>query len=80
MPRPSIDLPSLHWMLWQRTVEGDRMVRVSQVELAELMAVSKFVVNRAVAELERQRRLVAVPGPATRAGRLFEVADPVEFV
>lgn len=77
MAAPGLDLEILHWILW--TECGKRnTVRVTQVDLAADLVVSKFVLNRALAELERQGAIKSVSAPGTKTGKLYEVTEPGE--
>lgn len=78
MARPALDLEGLHYVMW--TMADDGLLRLSQVQFAGELGVSKHVLNRTFAELERQGRIRDVTGSPGAKSKLYEIVDPADLV
>lgn len=66
-----IDRDGLHELLWERRYDGD-LVTLSQLELADQLATSKYTINRVVKKMCEEGRLEHV------GDQVYRVVEPAD--
>jgi hypothetical protein len=70
-----VDVDGFHRWLWWRA-DARHTLRVVQTQLAETWKVTPYTMNRLLARLVKERRLVPLEGRAGSASATYEVVDP----
>ncbi len=75
-----VDRHALHVILWQQAVGAKKTVRVVQTRLAERLLVSRFTMNRILAEMVAAGRLEPVGRRSGPAARVYRVTNPAAWL